>query len=394
MLKNKIKKLTEVYYPQLIAIRRFLHTNPELSFQEKNTSHFLKEKFNQLHIPYKEYAGTGVVGILQFNDPSSKVVALRADMDALPVFEENEVPYKSITSGVMHACGHDVHMTCLLGAIFILNELKGELNGTLKIIFQPAEEKLPGGAKQMIEEGVLNDPEPSVVIAQHVYPDLPSGTCGFYPGFYMSSSDELYIKISGKGGHAALYKNTINPIYISSSIINKLHSYAEQLNMDSPGIISIGKIEAHGATNIIPESVYIEGTVRSFNEQLRKKMHEKIMEIVYDEAEQKGGKAELEIRCGYPTLYNDPGLTEKLASYASYYLGKEQVHQLAPRMTSEDFAYFALKKPSVLFRLGVSDPSKDQILPLHSSKFDIHEEALKTGAGLMAYLAYRELINA
>ena len=243
----------------------------------------------------------------------------------------------------------------------------------------------------MIEEGVLTDPEPEIIFAQHVFPELPAGSCGFHPGFYMSSSDEIYIKVTGKGGHAALFQNTINPIYISARIIDRFHEFTKSLDADKPALVSIGKFEARGANNIIPECAFMEGTIRTFDEGLRKEVHEKIMDIVYGEAEKMGGTAELEIRCGYPTLYNNPELTERLRLAAIDYMGKEKVHDISQRMTSEDFAYFALQKPAVMYRLGITNTERNIIYPLHSSKFDIDEEALKTGAGLMAYLAYKEL---
>ncbi len=387
-LKNKIKQLSEKYFDQVIDIRRHLHENPELSFHEYETSKYIVSLLESWEIKYTAgIANTGITCIIEGKNPDKKVIALRADMDALPVEEQNEISYKSKNKGVMHACGHDVHTSSLLGTLLILNQLKDDFEGTIKFIFQPAEEKLPGGAKQMIEEGVLENPVPDFILGQHVYPDLEVGKVGFRKGIYMASTDELYLTIRGKGGHAALPKKINNTVLAASEIIVALQQISNELSpKEIPTVLSIGKVIANGATNVIPNEVYLEGTFRTMDESWRKKAHLKIKEISDTIAKKHGTIADVDIKNGYPVLINDEKLTKKAVEYAKEFLGDDHVVDLDIRMTAEDFAYFSQSTPSTFYRLGTSSGNKFNA-PLHSPSFNIDENALKFGMGTMAYVA-------
>lgn len=393
-MKEKIKQLAQTYYQEIVDIRRHLHQHPELSFQENETALYISNLLNNWGIDYeKGIAGNGIVAILKGKNPQKRTIALRADIDALPVEEQNNVPYKSINKGIMHACGHDAHTSSLLGVIKILNEIKDKFEGTLKFIFQPAEEKLPGGAKQMIDEGVLkNEPIPDFIIGQHVYPELLAGEVGFKKGPYMASSDEIYLTIKGKGGHGAMPEKITNTVLIASKILVELQQIPTTLApKDIPTVLSFGKVIANGATNVIPNEVYIEGTFRTLNEDWRTKAHQNISDIATQIAEEMKGSVDVNIKKGYPVLENNNELTEKSIAIAQEYLGKEQVKMLDIRMTSEDFAYFSHQLPATFYRLGTSANNKKEYFPLHSAHFNIDENALKTGMGLMAFIAYNLL---
>jgi amidohydrolase len=322
------------------------------------------------------------------------VLALRADLDALPIMEKTEASYASTVPGVMHACGHDVHTSCLLGAARILNELKDQFSGTIKLIFQPGEEMLPGGASLMIKEGVLENPAPQGIVAQHVQTELPVGKVGFRSGLYMASTDELYITVKGKGGHGAMPHQNIDPILISSHLIVAMQQLVSRWTDPAlPCVLSFGKVIAEGATNVIPSEVYIEGTFRTFNEEWRKQAHERMTILAKGLVESMGGKVDFEIRNGYPFLKNDEALTGRMRAYAEQYLGKENVTELEIRSTAEDFAYYTQSVPACFYRLGTGNKSKGITAPVHSPYFDIDEEALRTGTGLMAYLAINELMK-
>jgi amidohydrolase len=387
--KQQIEALAAACFGEVSAIRRHLHQNPELSCEEFQTAEFICRKLDEYGIPYKKgVAETGIVGVIEGKEPASCCIALRADMDALPVTEENNVDYRSQSPGKMHACGHDVHMACLLGAAKILNTLKDSFSGTVKLIFQPSEETYPGGAIRMINEGVLECPAPSFVIAQHVINTLDAGVIGMRPGAYMASTDEIFITVRGKGGHAATPSQVIDPVLIASHIVVALQQIVSR-NTDPvmPTVLSFGKISSNGRTNIIPDEVRLEGTVRTYSETWRQEVHRRVEQIAGGMAMAMGGRAEVRVSHGYPYLYNDPQLTGKLSSLASEYLGGENVKELEQRMTAEDFAYFAQKVPSCMFRLGIANEAKGIMSNLHTATFDVDEKSLETGMGVMAWMA-------
>lgn len=391
-LKEKIQSLAKKYHPDIIAIRRHLHEHPELSFKEYNTSKFIQSKLAEFGIPYQAgYVETGIVAHIQGKNPEKKVIALRADMDALPIVEANDVVYKSKNEGVMHACGHDVHSSSLLGVAKILNELKEEFEGTIKLIFQPGEEKLPGGASLMIKEGVLENPKPQKIIGQHVLPSMEAGKVGFRAGMYMASTDELYMTVKGKGGHAALVDQYNNPLIITSKILLALQAaFMDEATREIPNIptvLAFGKITGQGATNVIPDEVKVEGTFRTMDENWREKAHQRMIKIATELAEQSGGSCEFKIEKGYPFLVNDEEVTNKARVLAEEYLGKESVEELDMRMTAEDFAYYTQHMPACFYRLGTGNIEKGITSGLHTPTFDVDERALETGMGLMAWLA-------
>ncbi len=390
-LSQKIKLLSDTYFEKVISIRKHLHQHPELSFEEIKTSQYIVEVLKELNIPYTILSGTGIVAIIEGKNKEGKVIGLRAELDALPIQEQNTVSYKSIHDGKMHACGHDVHMSCLLGAAMVLNELKNEFNGIIKLIFQPGEEKLPGGASLMINDGVLENPKVDFMLAQHVAPDLKAGTIGFKSGLYMASSDEIYITVKGKGGHGALPHKTIDPIVISAQIILALQQISSR-KADAliPTVLSFGKIEALGATNVIPSEVNMEGTFRTFDEVWRKEAHTEIKTIAEGIAKSFGAEADVKIIHGYPSLTNNVHLTETCKEKASTFLGAEQVISLPLRMTSEDFAYFSQKIPVCFYRLGTQSKNAP-VTPVHTSTFNVDEKSVQTGMALMAWLAIQSL---
>ncbi len=391
MLIDKIKLLATQNFETVIGYRRHIHENPELSYQEKNTADFISSVLDKYGIPNSRMANTGVIGIIQGKN-SGKTIALRADIDALPIEEKNQVSYKSKNNGVMHACGHDVHTSSLLGTAKILSELSNEWNGTIKLIFQPGEEKLPGGASILIKEGELENPSPVSIMAQHVFPSLEAGKAGFASGSYMAACDEIYLTVKGKGGHAALPKATINPLLITSEILLKLQdTFMNDSNNKSPIVLSFGKMTANGATNVIPEEVKLEGTFRTMDEASRESVHKKINEIISSIAKKWGGSYELKIDKGYPVLINNEELTNRARTSAEEYLGKENIVTLEPRMTSEDFAYYSLLKPSCFYRLGTGNVAKGITSGLHSPTFNVDESSIQTGMGLMAWIAINEL---
>ena len=386
---NKIKQLAESAYDEIVEIRRYIHKNPELSFKEHKTSAYIKSILTGWGISFTEdIADTGIVVLLEGNNPSSKTLALRADFDALPITEENEIDYCSVNKGVMHACGHDAHTASLLGVVKILNNLKQEWEGSVKFIFQPAEEMLPGGAQQMIKEGVLENPKVEKMIGQHVFPDLEVGKVGFRPGKYMASTDELHITIKGKGGHAALPQKYNSPLLAAAKLITDLDiSFIKE--KDRPSVLAIGFIEGLGSTNVIPEQVKLKGTLRAMDEQFRALAHDKMLTISNAIAQAYNLEIDFNIRKGYPCLVNDEALTKKSIAFAKQYLGEDNVIDLPIRMTAEDFSYYSHEVPSIFYRLGTANKSKGITHGLHTSRFNIDEKSLKIGMGLMAYLAIK-----
>lgn len=390
MLQNDVRSISRELHAELVDIRRHLHAHPELSFQEVQTAEFIARKLDLLKIPYqKGIAGTGILATLQGRNAQKNVRALRADMDALPIQEAGDKPYRSTVPGVMHACGHDVHTTALLGAAHILNQLRNQWEGTIRLIFQPGEERLPGGASLLIEEGVLQNPVPSSIIGQHVHPPLEAGKVGFRSGSYMASSDELYLTVHGRGGHGAMPQDCIDPIVVTAQIINALQVVVSRYaNPFIPSVLTFGRIESDGgATNIIPNSVSLQGTFRTMDETWRAEAHQRMQKIVSGVAQGFDAKAILRVEKGYPVLVNDPHLTDRCKAAAEAYLGAENVVELPMRMTSEDFAWYSHHVPACFYRLGTGNAGKGITSPIHTDTFDIDEDALPIGAGLMAWLA-------
>jgi len=384
---TEIKTLANNIYPTIVANRRHLHMHPELSFFEHDTSAFVKSELDKIGIAWRAMAGTGVVGIIKGEKPSDKVVALRADMDALPITEASDISYKSCNNGVMHACGHDAHTASLLGTAAILQSLKSDFGGTIKLIFQPGEEILPGGASLMINEGVLTEPEPDIVIGQHVFPSLSAGKIALRKGKFMASMDELFVTIKGKGGHAAQPHQNIDPVLISAHIIVALQQMVSRMaNPLMPTVLSFGKQIANGAINVIPDEVYLEGTFRTMDETWRKQAHAKMKTMAESIAASMGGSCEFKIVPGYPYLINEVNVTERIKTLAEEYFGKENVEEASLWMAAEDFAYYSQHVPSCFYLLGVGN-KKSASSSLHTPTFNIDEDALLLSTGLMAHLA-------
>ncbi len=392
-LKNSIQTKANALYDQLVDIRRTIHSNPELSFQEYETVAYVKSQLELLGITQiKPMANTGLEVLIEGKNPNKKVVALRADMDALPIVEANEVSYKSKNHGIMHACGHDVHTTCLLGVASILQSLKDEFEGSFKLIFQPGEEKIPGGASMMIQEGILENPKVNSILGQHVMPLIPVGKVGFRSGLYMASTDEIYVTVKGKGGHGAMPHLCIDPVTITAQMITALQQLvSRQANPILPTVLSFGKVIANGATNVIPNEVYLEGTFRTLDESWRQKAHELMVQTAQNIAAAYGGTVDFEIRKGYPFLMNDPSVTARAKKAAIDFLGEENVLDLDIWMAAEDFAYYSQVAPACFYRLGTRNEERGIVSSVHTPTFDIDEKALSLGVGLMTYLALEEL---
>lgn len=394
-IKDTIKQKAAEIFGELVEMRRHLHAHPELSYQEKETAAFVAKKLKDVGIHYEEnIGGFGVVGYIYGKNPDKKVFALRGDMDALPILEQNDVDYKSCNEGVMHACGHDVHTTSLMGAAIILSELKENFEGTIKLIFQPAEERLPGGASIMIKEGVLENPKVEAIVGQHVLPQLEVGKVAYRSGISMASCDEIFLTVKGKGGHGAVPQLTVDPILIAAHIIIALQQIVSRnANPTMPSVLSIGKIIGNGATNIIPDEVKMDGTLRTFDENWRADAKVKIKKIAESIAESMGGTCEVNILDGYPFLKNEEQLTNRCIENAKEYMGEENVVPLDLRMTAEDFSYYSQVVPACFYRLGTGNIAKGIVSPIHTPTFDVDEKCLEIGAGLMAWLAINELNN-
>jgi hippurate hydrolase len=387
LLKEKIRSLARSYSNSFIEIRRHLHANPELSYQEFETSGFIQKKLHEFGIPFEVMAKTGVVGLIEGRNPKKKIIALRADIDALPIDETNNVPYRSTKPGIMHACGHDVHTTCLLGASKILNELKDEWEGTVKLIFQPGEERNPGGASILIKEGVLENPKPAGIFGLHVHPHLPVGKLSFRSGQVMASADEIFITIKGKGGHAAAPHLTTDTILIASHIIVALQQVISRNNNPlSPSVLSICSIQGGHTTNVIPSEVKLMGTFRALDEQWRYKAHDLIRSIAVGVAESMGAEIDILIDIGYPTVYNNNELTAISRQQAEAYMGKENVETTEMRMGAEDFGFYSQVIPGCFYRLGVGNIEKGIVSGVHTPTFNVDESAIEIGMGMMAWL--------
>lgn len=393
-LKEKVHQLATDYHKEIVGIRRHLHQHPELSFQEVQTGNFIAQKLKEYGIPHEHgWAENGVVALIKGKNPEKKTIALRGDIDALPIQELNDLSYKSKNEGIMHACGHDVHTSSLLGVAKILNEVKDHFEGQIKFIFQPAEEKAPGGANILIQEGVLENPAPENIFGQHVHPPLEVGKVGFRGGKYMASTDELTLHIKGEGGHGALPHRCIDPIVITAHIITALQQIVSR-NGDPtmPSVLTFGKINSKGgAHNVIPNEVTVLGTLRTMDEGWRAEAKVKMTKMASGIAESMGGSCEVEILKGYPYLVNNEELTAKAKQYAIEYLGEENVVDLPIRMTGEDFAYYSQQIPACFYRLGIKNPEKGNFGSLHTGTFNVDEDCLLHSIGLMSWLAIREL---
>jgi amidohydrolase len=392
IIKHQIIELSNLIYPEMVANRRYLHQYPELSFEEYNTSRFICSKLDEYGIEYQNnIVKTGVVAYIKGRKPRSRMIALRADIDALPIQEENNWEYRSQNEGIMHACGHDMHTASLLGTAAILNKMRDEYEGTIMLIFQPAEERLPGGARLMLEAGIFDKRKPNLILAQHVQPTMNTGTVGFRPGMYMASCDEFYIIIKGKGGHGAMPHQLNDSVVTSSHIIVALQQIVSRNALaSSPTVLSFGKVIANGATNIIPDEVHIEVTFRTVDERWRSTAHAKMINMATLIAESMGCTCEFKIIKGEPVLINDELITARAKMFATELLGQKNVQKLDILMTSEDFAHFTHEFPCTYYRLGVKGAGMT-MYPQHSSHFTIDDNALRTGAGLMAWLTTRFL---
>lgn len=392
-LLERIKALSHSYSANVVDIRRHLHAHPELSYQEFETVAYVAARLRDMGLnPVEGIADTGLMVEIKGKNSEKRTIALRADMDALPIHEANEVPYRSKRAGVMHACGHDVHTASLLGTAKILNEVKNDFEGTVRLIFQPGEEKNPGGASYMIRDGVLDNPRPTGIIGQHVFPLLPVGKIGFRSGMYMASCDEIYLRVIGKGGHGAAPELAIDPVVIASHIIIALQQIiSRNASPKQPTVLSFGRIIAEGATNIIPNEVNIAGTFRAMDEQWREQALVKIKKMAESIAEGMGGRCEVDISRGYPFLKNDPVLTQRIQQAAASYVGVENVVDIDITLGAEDFAYYSQIIPSSFYRLGTKNEYKGITSYVHTPTFDIDEDALKIGPGLMAWMAINEL---
>jgi amidohydrolase len=388
-LDRKINDLIQgAFMDEMIAIRRHLHRHPEASFREHRTSEYIRGLLDQWDIPYRfPFVETGILASLT-GAGKGPCLALRTDMDALPIQERSGVEFESASQGLMHACGHDVHMSCLLGAIRVLSQLRDHFDGELLFVFQPGEEKVPGGAKLMLEEGIFGERMPDAIIAQHVLPDLDAGKVGFRPGTYMASSDEIYITVQGKGGHGALPQQIHDPVLMASHILISLQQEIHRRAPSGvPTVLSFGRVVADGAVNVIPDQVELEGTFRTMDEAWRKQAHGLIEQISSGIASGMGGSCRVEVRHGYPVLHNHEGLTRMAIKKAEDFLGKDRVEELDMRMTAEDFAWFARAAPGMMYRLGVRTPGQDRVFPLHTPEFRVDESAMETGISLLSSLA-------
>lgn len=384
MKPEQIDAFVESIFPEVKSHREHLHAHPELSFQEFETMAYVSQALQNLGIPHDvEVGGTGVVGYIE-SPHSDQWIGLRADLDALPIQEQNDVAYRSQIDGVMHACGHDVHTSILLGTAAVLMQMREELPVSVKLIFQPGEEVSPGGANYIIDAGVMDNPKLEAMIALHVYPEMEVGNVGIKSGLMMASSDEIRIEIHGKGGHGALPEKCINPIAMAAEIISKTPGLLKEFKPEEvPTVLSYGYVEGLGAVNVIPSTCILKGTFRTMNEEWRKQFFELYEGFLRNIEKEFGGSIQLHRVKGYPFLENDPTLTAMVEKRLKDQLGEERVHAIPIRMTAEDFAFYATHVPICFFRLGVGDPSKSINYSVHHPQFDVHSDALKVGISSM-----------
>ena len=387
LLEQQIKNLAKKYADEFIDIRHHLHANPELSYEEYETSKFVQQKLASYNIPFEIKATTGVIGLIKGKNPEKRVVALRADMDALPIIEENDVAYKSTRPGIMHACGHDAHTACLLGAAKILSELKNEWEGTVKLIFQPGEEKNPGGASILIKEGVLENPAPQTIFGMHVHPSLATGRLSFRGGMVMASADEIYITIKAKGGHAAQPHLTADTILIGSNLIVALQQIISRNNNPfNPSVLSITSFQGGNTTNVIPSEVKLMGTLRAMDEEWRFKAHALIKKLATELVENMGASIDIKIDVGYPHVFNNEKLSAAASKKAAGFMGKDKIEETELRMGGEDFAFYSHKIPACFFRLGTGNVAKGITIGGHTPTFNIDEDAIEIGMSIMALM--------
>jgi amidohydrolase len=391
---ERIKSLAKKYAPEFIEVRHHLHAHPELSYQEFETSKFVQQKLEEYNIPFEVKATTGIVGVIKGKNPASRVIALRADMDALPIAEKNDVSYKSKNEGIMHACGHDVHTTCLLGASRILSETTNDWEGTVKLFFQPGEERNPGGASLLIKDGALENPKPQCIFALHVNPQLEVGNLSFREGITMASADEIYITVKSKGGHAAAPHLTTDTILVASHLIVSLQQIISRNNNPfSPSVLSITSFQGGFTTNVIPTEVKLMGTFRAMNEEWRFKAHELIKKLTNELVASMGAEADVHIDVGYPCVYNNEELYIKARKIAEEFMGSDNVSETEMRMGAEDFGYYSQKIPGCFFRLGTANKEKGITAGVHTPVFNIDESAIETGIGIMATFGAMAQVN-
>lgn len=392
-MKEQIQRFARQYQAEVVGYRRHLHQYPELSFREHQTARYVADQLRSWGItPQEGVADTGLIALIEGRNPEHRTIALRADMDALPIREANDVPYKSQHDGVMHACGHDVHTASLLGTARILHQVRDQFEGTVKLVFQPGEERIPGGASLMIKAGALENPRPQRMFGQHVQPFIPAGKVGFREGMYMASADELYVTVHGRGGHAAMPDRNVDPVLIASHIIVALQQIVSRhADPKLPTVLSFGRVVAEGATNVIPDEVKLEGTFRTMNEEWRAAAHQKMKKIAESLAEGMGGQCDFEVRRGYPFLKNQPELTRRARQYAEDFLGSENVIDLDLWMAAEDFAYYTQEVDACFYRLGTGNEARGINSSVHTPTFDVDEAALEVGIGLMSWIAVQEL---
>ena len=386
-IKEALQKIAKTYHPDTIEYRRHIHKNPELSTKEHKTAEYIESQLDNFGIRYERMATTGVIGLIE-GEKEGKTIALRADMDALPLKETNKHEYISRNEGVMHACGHDAHTAVLLGAAKVLNDMKEHIKGKVILIFQPSEENFPGGARMLLDEGLFEKYQPDKIVGLHVDPDIESGKVGMKSGHYMASTDEVYLTVKGKGGHAAMPDKNVDTVVLAAQILTNLQQIASRnAPPDIPTVLSFGRFIADGRTNIIPDEVLLSGTFRTFDEEWRTKAHLRIRAIAENTALAMGGQCDTTIDKGYPFLVNDEQLTKMVFQQAQEYLGENNVETLPVRMTAEDFAYYSQEIPACFYRLGIRNESMGITSNLHSPTFDIDEKSLETGVGLMSWLA-------
>lgn len=394
-LINNIKECVEVHFDETVRRRQELHQHPELSFQEYQTAAYIKAALDKLSIPYISVADTGVVAwITGKKSISDDVIILRADIDALPIQELNEVSYKSNHDGVMHACGHDFHTSNLLGVATVLQELEHLFSGKILFLFQPAEERIPGGAQEILRSGVLDKYEDRIkaVLGLHVSPQLDVGEVGICPGKFMASSDEFYVRIKGKGGHAAEPHTAIDPVYIGAQLVSSLqHIISRRANPAIPSVLTFGHFIGNGAVNVIPDEVYMEGTFRTMDEQWRKEALEQIEYLIRELPKSFGADVELTVKNGYPFLYNNPSLSREVRTYMTEILPEENVKEVGIWMAAEDFAYYSHRFPSLFFLVGIRNMQQAPQYGLHNAKFNLDEDSFRTSMQAMIHASIRLL---
>lgn len=388
-LVKEVEDKVLLYHSQTVDHYKHLHENPELSFEEENTSLYIEVFLKQWGVAYRNnIGGYGILAWVEGRNPKVRTIALRADMDALPIVEQNEIEFKSKNSGVMHACGHDTHTSSLLSAVRIINDLKDKFEGTILFIFQPGEEKHPGGARLMLKDGIFKDYTPEIILGQHAYVDCKVGDVAFAEGVVMASADEVHIKVRGKGGHGALPHELNDTVLAASQLVVSMQQVvSRRSNPFQPAVLTFGKFIANGATNIIPNEVVLAGTFRCMDEEERQKLRIIIKEVAINTAKAYGCECDIDVYDGYPCTLNNSEVTKVARSFATEYLGEDRVKGMPKRMTAEDFGFFSQQYPSTFYRFGIQ--GKKTSTGLHTSTFLIDEEALKTSVGTITYLALR-----